>query len=802
MSKHTQYDAFISYRHCLPDSEIALRLQKKLESFRLPGGIGKRSGKPALKSVFLDETELSVADDLSVELNAALLNSEYLIAVCSPEYLKSKWCMREIQTFLDFKGREKILLVLADGEPETAFPEILLYNDVFSSDAYGNIIKSRVYKEPLAADCRGATSRERKEKTDVAVIRLISAMLGIRYDDLQQRHRKEIQARNRNRTLLGFSILGLIIAICFFFIFMIAGKNREIALQNEIITQKYADSLAATSDSLLREGNRRAAVYAARLALPDEETGNYSELAYKALVNAMGLYSLPGEFSAGDNVTLPCALESFILSPDGSYIGVLGLDGSRYVIDTQTSELKYSYVPKASSFFGFDGENGFVFREDAGNYMYCDLSSGTVTDLAADNVLFRSNPYGQGYASIDDGVVIFREGTDPVFRFDIYSEIPNLSSLLDIEVQYSSGSNHAFVVAKDFNNQVSFMYDIDLSDGTVSPIPLPDNALIGNISADTDSIIWTYYNDASRIYRRDLNTNTTISADINVSPEGYATSGNYVVAYTSEKLFLLDSSLEIVNTKTLSHFIIECAASDGCFVLSEGTSGFTVVRDGKFYFHKVEFDTNNYYSYNRSYRNGVFYAAKNGENTISTFRDQQSGYIDPYYGTPDLIYVPYMGDPEVVELQEYIANHISGLDESQIEQIVPCENADIFIVQLGNGTVYVYDKKTGSNIKTIYALDGYVRCFYYDGESESYYIGSNSIDVYDRDFRALFQIPGCILTGVDPETGYPVAVKYSGEDAYNYLIRPVTYSELISAADTYLDGYVPDDRVRERYGLE
>ena len=126
MSKQEKYDAFISYRHCLPDSEIALRLQKKLESFRLPRDVAGTVGKSKLNSVFLDQTELSVAEDLSGELSVALLNSDYLIAICSPEYLKSKWCMREIQTFLDFKGRKKILLVLADGEPENAFPEIML----------------------------------------------------------------------------------------------------------------------------------------------------------------------------------------------------------------------------------------------------------------------------------------------------------------------------------------------------------------------------------------------------------------------------------------------------------------------------------------------------------------------------------------------------------------------------------------------------------------------------------------------------------------------------------------------------
>ena len=44
MGNRFRYDAFISYRHCLPDSEIAERLQKKLENFRLPKAIIEKTG--------------------------------------------------------------------------------------------------------------------------------------------------------------------------------------------------------------------------------------------------------------------------------------------------------------------------------------------------------------------------------------------------------------------------------------------------------------------------------------------------------------------------------------------------------------------------------------------------------------------------------------------------------------------------------------------------------------------------------------------------------------------------------------
>ena len=89
MAKTDRYDAFISYRHCEPDSGIASRLQKKLEGFRLPKDIAEKVGRNRLSRIFRDETEFAVADDLTQAINEALLNSDYLIAVCSPEYLKS-----------------------------------------------------------------------------------------------------------------------------------------------------------------------------------------------------------------------------------------------------------------------------------------------------------------------------------------------------------------------------------------------------------------------------------------------------------------------------------------------------------------------------------------------------------------------------------------------------------------------------------------------------------------------------------------------------------------------------------------
>ena len=46
-------------------------------------------------------------------------------------------------------------------------------------------------------------------------------------------------------------------------------------------------------------------------------------------------------------------------------------------------------------------------------------------------------------------------------------------------------------------------------------------------------------------------------------------------------------------------------------------------------------------------------------------------------------------------------------------------------------------------------------------------------------------------------------ITYSNPDNISglYTLSPVTYEQLISMADDYLDGYQPDERVKEKYSL-
>ncbi len=174
-----KYCAFISYRHQSPDDRIAKALHTAIETYSVPADIRRKTGKKRLGRVFRDQEELPLSANLGEDIENALDESEWFIAICSPQYLESQWCQRELEYFIERKGRDRVLAVLADGEPESSFPELLR----FVADAQGG----RTEVEPLAADLRG---QGWKKKLKSEKLRLLAPMLAVTFDDLKQRERR------------------------------------------------------------------------------------------------------------------------------------------------------------------------------------------------------------------------------------------------------------------------------------------------------------------------------------------------------------------------------------------------------------------------------------------------------------------------------------------------------------------------------------------------------------------------------------------------------------------------------------
>ncbi len=200
-----RYEAFISYRHVPQDSKIAKEIQDRLERFRIPSSVRKQYGTDRINRIFRDQEELEVTSDLAMKLEQNLRDSEYLIAICSPEYLESKWCMKEIHDFLMYHDRDHIICVIAGGEPPYIFPPELRTEEYITYDSNGSPIRQLRDIEPLAIDYRG----DIRKATRTELPRIAAKIIGCSYDELMMR--RERYQRKRNTII--FSAASAVVAL-------------------------------------------------------------------------------------------------------------------------------------------------------------------------------------------------------------------------------------------------------------------------------------------------------------------------------------------------------------------------------------------------------------------------------------------------------------------------------------------------------------------------------------------------------------------------------------------------------------
>lgn len=192
--KNDHYDAFISYRHIPRDQAIASSLLNLLEALPLKGR--KKF------HIFRDKEEFPTSSDLGNDIHKALEESEFLILLCSPEYLESNWCREELVYFRKLHGNSNrnILPILVSGEPDEAFPEELFTQVEERITPDGSVERYTRQIEPLGADVRGETIRRSlKALRDTEYLRIAAAMLNCHFDDLYRRE----QRRLRRKLALG-----------------------------------------------------------------------------------------------------------------------------------------------------------------------------------------------------------------------------------------------------------------------------------------------------------------------------------------------------------------------------------------------------------------------------------------------------------------------------------------------------------------------------------------------------------------------------------------------------------------------
>lgn len=167
--KNKEYFAFISYKS--EDVEWATWLQNELEHYHLPASFNVRTDAPQeLRPVFRDIDELS-AGNLPEQINQALVNSQNLVVICSPQAAESPWVNQEVETFISLGRIDRIFPFIVEGcSPSEFFPPELR-----------NLPQN---EERLGGDVS-------KKGRDAAFVKVVSGMLGVGFDSLWNWYEKE-----------------------------------------------------------------------------------------------------------------------------------------------------------------------------------------------------------------------------------------------------------------------------------------------------------------------------------------------------------------------------------------------------------------------------------------------------------------------------------------------------------------------------------------------------------------------------------------------------------------------------------
>ena len=797
--RDVHYDAFISYKHSELDSFVAENLHKKLEAFKLPKSVlpKVKNGKTRIERVFHDVDELNLSENLADPINNALRNSDYLIAVCTPRYPGSEWCIKEIEVFLQTHDHEHVLVVLAEDEPCNSFPEILTYEEYTRIDENGKKITERRELEPLAADTRGADKKEIMRAIDNAVIKLCSVIFDLNYDDLKQRHRE----RKIKQMISVFSVAALMILLfavsATAMLVRISSQNTTIQQQYAVLQDKYAGTMADASRRLLGEGRRKDAVYAARSVLPDDPALPRNSSAVSSLYSALAVYG------TGDRYEPVCVYDTgreivtYEISCDGRYV-MLYDTVSVSVFDRDTAELIISVKTGDDGHSGdmtggvFCGPDGFIVCSDGGTEYISLKGMGRkrLTDI---------DPYSSFFSSAD-GIITIAYSDDVLKGIDPSGNIAYVIDLAQefdagfMDVQDVSFDNGNFCISLISGNEYHILAADEQHGRKFTSFSGEGNVMIrtaidGDILyysifdySDYGSDMWTTvfaFNRLSgqKLWEKDI-------PDMNCMD--ICTSEEYVFIYDKYSAVVLDKKTgrpqNVITTENpvvngwIEGESLFLAKSNGEFFICDEALKYAAVDD----IRKVQSKLVSEYTYN-----GDRYLLFDG-----------AAYL-VRYSREDKLYIEDLED--IYNVKRYDASDATEAftqeDMTAVDKAFFSDDEKYIYAQFHDHSCGIYDALTMELIASPDIPESYLCRLEYSDIAECYILSSFYKSYFLDDEFNVFCITDCIA-GSEKDRFIMVD---SSNDAVS--VPYVSYEQLLKTADAYLDGYIPPERIRQKYNI-
>lgn len=593
------YEAFISYRHLPLDRQVAVKIQRAIEGYRIPKQLIGDDGKRRLGKCFRDEDELPTSASLSEQIEDALRHSRHLIVVCTEETRKSVWVMREVELFASYHGRDRILVALASGEPSESFPPLLLTR--LEKDSAGNIVE--MPREPIAADFRDL----KRSKFDVEKLRIISQLLGCNFDDLRQREKAR---RNKIIATAASAVAAVSLAFGGFATY----QQMQISESYRQIQIKESEFLATEALDLLAQGDRYQAIQVALAALPESSTSDdrpYVPAAQMALENSLGVYM-------GDIDWTSCYSQTNI-SPESLFGVVFSDDGLEAFVNTgyqievhesATGDLLSTFdvlsmlvsnsgdfadetlTPQAMGFAGdklivaffnemlcLDVYEGSLVWHNKPNWLSGEQQSLAVSPDGTTAAIFRSEWFGTDDAEIIVLDVETGEVTD-TFTFPGYEELGSENSF------YSENPSVTFSPdgSKLIMGSLGYIFQVDIASGSIDQaestyeelrsLTYIDDLIVAVTQDDTDSFTDPFsccidvFDDNLKLlwsYEDDIDGSDAVSTVKACGTWDYSENGSdqLVVIFGNDLLFLSKQTGKTVFTITQESPILDCIVARG-----------------------------------------------------------------------------------------------------------------------------------------------------------------------------------------------------------------------------------------------
>jgi WD40 repeat protein len=268
------HDVFVSYSR--KDAAFARQLERALESYNPPKELFPAGGGKRMR-VYRDEEDFTgVAYYASIERQ--LRGSANLLVICSPHARASQYVDEEIQTFIRFRGADRIVPVLFSGIPnnaalpgqeaEMAFPQALC----------------RAIEMPIAVSFAGFDTAKHTVGKGLYYgpwYATLANLYGIPREEIEQRDkRRRARTRNLVAAIIAAVIATLSVALIFALVSRrqaiearraadssaeeatkqrdIAGRERVVAEANALEAQKQR--IAADANAARAEEQRKLAV--------------------------------------------------------------------------------------------------------------------------------------------------------------------------------------------------------------------------------------------------------------------------------------------------------------------------------------------------------------------------------------------------------------------------------------------------------------------------------------------------------------------------------------------------------------